>query len=85
MLNWPLTYVYSITTTQCAHLVIDAGHIAIRSQCIGQLEREGIKQKQNQQYNKEDQEKLISMMYDKISLNLATAQVCCSSFCSGFC
>ena len=70
-----VSYVYSITTKQGKHLVIDAGHISISSELA---DKEAIRQihlKRKQPYSEEDFKRLESMMYDRLSLRLQDAQV----------
>ena len=66
---------HSITTTNCKHLVIDAGHIAIESNLADKEATRQIHMKRNKQYNDEDYRRLESMMYDKFFLRLEMAQV----------
>jgi vacuolar protein sorting-associated protein 13A/C len=66
---------YSITTDRCKHLVIDAGHIAIRSDLAPESVVREVQSKRNQKLDAEAQKRLDSLMYDKMSLRLADAQV----------
>ncbi|KAH6917385.1 vacuolar protein sorting-associated protein vps13 [Coprinopsis sp. MPI-PUGE-AT-0042] len=63
-----------ITTAECTHLIVDAGHIAIESQLGDKKAIQTIHQKRNQQYTDEDYKRLESLMYDKLLLNLEDAQ-----------
>ncbi|KAG2023495.1 hypothetical protein CC2G_001143 [Coprinopsis cinerea AmutBmut pab1-1] len=63
-----------ITTTECTHLIVDAGHIAVESELGDKKAIHDIHQKRNQQYTDEDYRRLESLMYDKLSLNLQDAQ-----------
>lgn len=63
-----------ITTAECTHLIVDAGHIAIESQLGDKKAIQMIHQKRNQQYTDEDYKRLESLMYDKLLLNLEDAQ-----------
>jgi vacuolar protein sorting-associated protein 13A/C len=65
----------SVTTYKCKHLIIDAGHIAIESNLAGKGAIREIQSKRNQRYSDEDYKHLESMMYDKLSLRLESAQV----------
>jgi vacuolar protein sorting-associated protein 13A/C len=65
----------SITTGKCKHLVIDAGHIAIRSDLAPESVVREVQSKRNQKLDAEDQKRLDSLMYDRMSLRLADAQV----------
>ena len=69
---------YSITTNQCKHLVIDAGHIAIESNLADKDTIRDVRLKRNQKYSDEDYKRLESLMYDKFLLRLEAAQVCLS-------
>lgn len=64
-----------MTTKNCKHLFIDAGHISIESDLADKDAVREIHQKRNQQYNDEDYKQLESLMYDKLSLKLEAAQV----------
>ncbi|PPQ64275.1 hypothetical protein CVT24_008413 [Panaeolus cyanescens] len=63
-----------LTTNQCRHLVIDAGHIAIESDLVAKDAIRLIHQKRHQQYTEDDYKNLESLMYDKLSLRLEDAQ-----------
>lgn len=65
----------SITTHDCRHLIIDAGHIAIESQLANKKAIQEINAKRKQQYTDEDYKRLESMMYDRLSVRLEAAQV----------
>ncbi|KAG1730516.1 vacuolar protein sorting-associated protein 13, partial [Suillus paluster] len=64
-----------VTTLQCSHLVIDAGHIAIKSDLTDKSALREIHAKRNQSYSEDDYKRLESLMYDKVSLKLQAAQV----------
>ncbi|KAF5314046.1 hypothetical protein D9611_006808 [Ephemerocybe angulata] len=63
-----------ITTKECSHLILDAGHISIESDLADKTAVHSIYQKRNQQYDEEDYRRLESLMYDKMSLKLQDAQ-----------
>jgi vacuolar protein sorting-associated protein 13A/C len=65
----------SVTTNDCKHLIIDAGHIAIESDLVPKEAIRTIQQKRNTKYTDEDFQNLESLMYDKMSLRLEDAQV----------
>jgi vacuolar protein sorting-associated protein 13A/C len=65
----------SVTTKNCKHLVIDAGHISIESNLANKEAVREIHMKRNQQYNDDDYKRLESLMYDRLSLKLEAAQV----------
>lgn len=76
----PLRYSHSnpalsVTTHNCKHLIIDAGHIAIESDLADKDAIRAIHLKRNQQYSDEDYKNLEELMYDKVSLRLEAAQV----------
>ncbi|KAJ7492621.1 vacuolar protein sorting-associated protein 13 [Mycena latifolia] len=63
-----------VTTHNCKHLIIDAGHIAIESELADKDAIRAIHQKRNKQYSDEDYKQLESLMYDKMSIRLEAAQ-----------
>jgi vacuolar protein sorting-associated protein 13A/C len=65
----------SVTTNDCKHLIIDAGHISIESDLADKDSIRTIYSKRNQKYTDEDYHYLESLMYDKMSLKLDAAQV----------
>ncbi|KAF7347835.1 hypothetical protein MVEN_01541000 [Mycena venus] len=74
-LNAPVIIVpEDVTTHNCKHLIIDAGHIAIESNLADKDAIRAIHQKRNKQYSDEDYKQLESLMYDKFSLRLEAAQ-----------
>ncbi|KDR84988.1 hypothetical protein GALMADRAFT_233521 [Galerina marginata CBS 339.88] len=74
-LNAPIIIIpEDVTTNECKHLIIDAGHIAIESDLVAKEAIQTIHQKRNQKYNDEDYKNLESLMYDKMSLRLQDAQ-----------
>ena len=73
--SWILLILFSVTTNDCKHLIIDAGHIAIESNLVAKEAIRMIHQKRNQQYTDEDYKNLESLMYDKFYLRLQHAQV----------
>ncbi|KAF8873711.1 vacuolar protein sorting-associated protein 13 [Gymnopilus junonius] len=74
-LNAPVIIIpEDVTTNDCKHLIIDAGHIAIESDLVAKEAIRTIHLKRNQKYSDEDYQNLESLMYDKMSLRLADAQ-----------
>ncbi|KAJ7293574.1 vacuolar protein sorting-associated protein 13 [Mycena rebaudengoi] len=63
-----------VTTHNCKHLIIDAGHIAIESNLADKEAIRAIHLKRNKQYSDEDYKQLESLMYDKVSIRLEAAQ-----------
>ncbi|KAH7930968.1 vacuolar protein sorting-associated protein 13 [Leucogyrophana mollusca] len=63
-----------ITTNNCGHLVIDAGHISVESDLADKSAIREIQAKRNQQYSEDDYKRLESLMYDKMLLRLEAAQ-----------
>lgn len=70
-----LNITYSVTTNDCKHLVIDAGHISIESDLADKDAIRTIHLKRNQKYSDDDYKYLESLMYDKLLLRLEAAQV----------
>lgn len=66
---------YSVTTRNCKHLIVDAGHIAIESELADKEKIRAVHLKRSQQYSDEDYKQLEALMYDKMSLKLKSAQV----------
>ncbi|RDB28887.1 Vacuolar protein sorting-associated protein 13 [Hypsizygus marmoreus] len=64
----------NVSTHDCTHLIIDAGHISIESDLADKGAIRTIHLKRNQQYNEEDYKYLESLMYDKVLLKLDAAQ-----------
>lgn len=65
----------SITTNNCRHLVVDAGHISVVSQLGNKEAIKEIQSKRKLDYTDEDYRRLENMMYDKVSVRLKDAQV----------
>jgi vacuolar protein sorting-associated protein 13A/C len=53
---------------------VDAGHLAIGSDLVPKKEVQEIYAKRNQQYTEEDYKQLESLMYDRFSVKLSSAQ-----------
>ncbi|KAH9944371.1 vacuolar protein sorting-associated protein 13 [Epithele typhae] len=74
-LNAPIIIVpEGVTTTQCKHLLIDAGHISIVSELASKESVREIHAKRNKKYTQADYDHLASMMYDRLSVKLEAAQ-----------
>jgi vacuolar protein sorting-associated protein 13A/C len=56
-------------------LILDAGHISVRSDLIDKDTLHDIQNKQKQQYTQQDLQKLEALMYDKFQLKLQSTQV----------
>ncbi|KAE9408077.1 vacuolar protein sorting-associated protein vps13 [Gymnopus androsaceus JB14] len=63
-----------VTTRNCKHLIVDAGHIAIESELADKEKIRAVHLKRSQQYSDEDYKQLEALMYDKMSLKLKSAQ-----------
>ncbi|KAF9229286.1 vacuolar protein sorting-associated protein 13 [Gyrodon lividus] len=63
-----------ITSFDCGHLIIDAGHISVESDLADKVAMRELQAKRNQQYSEEDYRRLESLMYDKMLLKLEAAQ-----------
>lgn len=66
----------SVTSHDCKHLVIDAGHVSIESDLVDKGATEFLHLKRNKKYEDQDYEYLESLMYDRFLLKLDAAQVC---------
>lgn len=66
---------HSVKTKTCQHIVLDAGHIAIESNLVAKEAMEQIEAKKAQQYSDDDFLKLESLMYDRFTVRLESAQV----------
>ncbi|EJT96974.1 hypothetical protein DACRYDRAFT_59918 [Dacryopinax primogenitus] len=64
-----------IMAKQCAHMILDAGHIAIQSGLIEKSTLAEIDAKCSQQYSKEDYKQLQSHMYDFFFLKLQSTHL----------
>ncbi|KAI0033184.1 hypothetical protein K488DRAFT_78064 [Vararia minispora EC-137] len=74
-MNAPIIIVpESITSPQCTHLLVDAGHISIESNLAAKNAVKEIHMKRNQTYTDEDYARLEALMYDKLSVKLHAAQ-----------
>lgn len=65
----------TVTETSKICLIVDAGHIGVRSDLIGKDTLHDIQSKQKQQYSDQDYQKLESLMYDKFNVKLHSTQV----------
>ncbi|KAJ3800717.1 vacuolar protein sorting-associated protein 13 [Lentinula aff. detonsa] len=63
-----------VTTVNCKHLIVDAGHIAIESELADKDTIRAVHLKRSQKYSDEDYKQLEDLMYDKLSLKLKSAQ-----------
>lgn len=64
-----------MTTKDCQHIVLDAGHISVESNLVDQKALGEVKAKENQEYREEDYQRLESLMYDQFHVKLEDAQV----------
>ncbi|KAK4050444.1 Vacuolar protein sorting-associated protein 13 [Microbotryomycetes sp. JL201] len=75
-LNAPIIIIpESMTTKECQHIVLDAGHISVESNLADQKVIDQVKAKENQEYKEEDYQRLESLMYDKFHIRLEDAQL----------
>lgn len=65
----------SVTKKSNICLIVDAGHISVRSDLIDKATLADISNKQKQKYTEKDFQKLESLMYDKFLLKLESTQV----------
>ncbi|KAJ8463158.1 hypothetical protein ONZ45_g17681 [Pleurotus djamor] len=75
-LNAPVIIIpESIHTTQCKHLFIDAGHIAVESELADRAaNKRTINEKRKRAYTDRDHKQLENMVYDKFKFKLHDAQ-----------
>lgn len=64
-----------MTLQNCQHIVLDAGHISVRSDLADKAALGAVKARENQEYSDEDYQRLESLMYDKFYVKLESAQV----------
>ncbi|GJN91455.1 hypothetical protein Rhopal_004478-T1 [Rhodotorula paludigena] len=75
-LNAPIIIVpESMTTRDCQHIVLDAGHISVESELADQSALDAVKAKEREEYQEEDYKRLESLMYDKFYVKLEDAQL----------
>ncbi|SMY22303.1 unnamed protein product [Zymoseptoria tritici ST99CH_1A5] len=65
----------TVTKTSTICLILDAGHISVRSDLIDKKTLADIQSKQKQQYTDKDFKQLESLMYDKFQLKLEATQL----------
>ncbi|KAG8628535.1 hypothetical protein KVT40_004408 [Elsinoe batatas] len=65
----------SVTKQSSICMILDAGHIAVRSELIDKDTLSDIQSKQKQQYTEDDFRKLETLMYDKFIVTLDSTQV----------
>ena len=65
----------SITEESTLCMILDAGHVAVRSQLVDKDTMRDVQSKQKKQYTEEDYKQLEGLMYDKFLLNLTSTQV----------
>ncbi|KAG8928477.1 hypothetical protein FRC01_005870 [Tulasnella sp. 417] len=64
-----------VRTQSGQHMVLDAGHISVRSDLVPKSDILAIQSKRKRQYTDKDFEELESLMYDKFFLQLQSAQL----------
>jgi vacuolar protein sorting-associated protein 13A/C len=69
----------SIKVKDSQALVLDAGHISVKSKLADKDQLKDIQSKRGRQYSDEDFKQLEDLMYDKLSLKLEFTQVSPSS------
>lgn len=72
----PIIVIPELTTqksTLC--MIVDAGHLSLRSELIDKKTIHDVQSKQRQQYTEDDFKQLESLMYDKFNLKLTSTQV----------
>ncbi|KAK7058962.1 Vacuolar protein sorting-associated protein 13 [Paramarasmius palmivorus] len=74
-MNAPIIIVpEDVTTNSCKHLIVDAGHISIESELADKDAIRSLRLKKDQTFSPDDDNRLQSLMYDKLSLKLEAAQ-----------
>lgn len=71
-----------VTAKQCQHVILDAGHISIESELVSKNTMKEIDAKKKKQYTEDDYTQLESLMYDRFSVKLHSAQVGCPHGCA---
>ncbi|QRV76706.1 vacuolar protein sorting-associated protein 13 [Ceratobasidium sp. AG-Ba] len=64
-----------VTVKQCQHVILDAGHISIVSELVPKSTMREIDAKKKRQYTEDDYNQLESLMYDRFSVKLHSAQL----------
>ncbi|PWN25799.1 DUF1162-domain-containing protein [Jaminaea rosea] len=64
-----------VTLKKCQHVVLDAGHIGVRSVMAPQEALDTVRSKQSKQYTPEDYRQLEELMYDRFFVKLEAAQL----------
>ncbi|KAG9102497.1 hypothetical protein FRC06_001944 [Ceratobasidium sp. 370] len=64
-----------VTVKQCQHVILDAGHISIVSELVPKSTMREIDEKKKRQYTEDDYTHLESLMYDRFSVKLHSAQL----------
>lgn len=64
-----------VTLKKCQHIVLDAGHIGVRSVLAPQEALDTIRSKASKQYTDEDYRQLEDLMYDRFFVKLEAAQL----------
>ncbi|RVX68760.1 hypothetical protein B0A52_07646 [Exophiala mesophila] len=65
----------SITQESTLCMILDAGHVSLKSELVDKETMQEMHSKRKQQYTKEDFQQLEGLMYDKFHLNLSSTQV----------
>lgn len=64
-----------VTLKKCQHVVLDAGHIGVRSVLASQEAIDTVRSKQSKRYTDEDYRQLEDLMYDRFFVKLEAAQL----------
>ncbi len=65
----------SVTVENAMCMILDAGHVHLKSELVDKASLQEIRSKQQQQYNDEDFKQLEGLMYDKFRLKLEDTQL----------
>ena len=65
----------SIVKQSTLCMILDAGHVSVKSQLVDKATMRDVQSKQKKEYTEEDYKQLEGLMYDKFLLNLTSTQV----------
>ena len=65
----------SVTVENAMCMILDAGHVRVKSELVDKATIRDIQSKQKQQYSEQDFQRLEGLMYDRFLLNLEATQV----------
>ena len=65
-----------VTDSNCLHMIVDTGHIAITSEMADKAALKEVRDRAAQKYTETDWQRLEGLMYDKFHIQLDATQVC---------